>query len=503
MLRPRNVAYVTQPLTSNNEWYMKPFYLFSILICAACTNAQAVSLKQSLGLIAEKSSPVYAASTLSNKRSFSQIKSRGLNNACYADVEHYVAEYLYQNPNTCMWKVDSRTKTVSTVSVPKVPSNAVRLPRSNGRDDTKVLENIINKNRGKALVGTGTYKVKGLKIKVPVDIFNMPMTPANGANTGIFVKSRDVRIFNSPIDAKNMSSFHTGYRVENGAHNFVLINSGLKNVRHTRGKDASGVNIKAANDFHIACNDFSNIINKTSDRKKTARANAIWMSGSNGTTSGGVIANNTSRELQSNGARKDAEFFTIQSYKRTDASKPVRVYANRGVNAGKRLAKLQESNALVLSNDYEWRDKRGPLGDRLLFAMINVQFSSNVIARNNRLTVGADGRFDYIFHTNAKSSGTIQNNIRFDCNDIEIQDQLKRSSRNVSHIFAARNDKLRSSVTGKEARSSSAVNNVVHGRGSVSFHYWFGPGYRNDGGQFKTSGNRIDVPFTNNRYKEK
>ena len=494
---------------------------FSLLICALCGAAHAdgtlsvaktsataetvcVFSEQNGGRAAVSKSAAASAGGITNTQTFSQIETKGLDNGCYPDVDYYLAEYLHQHPETCLWDVDPERQTISTLPVPSIPADAIRLPTPSGKDDTAALERIINQNEGRAVFGSGTYRVNNLKVKVPVDIFNMPMRPTENAGIVVTINSADVRVFNSPIDAHGSSIASIGYRVNNGADRFVLINSGFSNIHHKQGANAAGVYIKGANDFFITCNQFENIINDTDDKTVTARANAIWMNGSDTeNTSGGIIANNLATELQSNGKIKDAEFFTIQNYRETDSSNPIRFYANRGINAGKRMTKLQESNALILSNYYEWRDKRGPLGDRLLFAMVNVQFSDNIIARNNRFKVAADGRFDYIFHTNAKWPDVEQTGIHFDSNDIEIQDKLNVSSGNVSKIITARNDSLPDATTGKEASESSASYNVIHGKGDVSFYYWFGPGYDNKGGGFETIGNVFKVPFLDREYRVK
>lgn len=438
----------------------------------------------------------------SNTMTFDQIQSNGLSNGCYPDIEHYVAEFLYQHPNACFWEANTITQSVSSLPVPTPGSDAVQLPAPSGGDDTNAVQQVINANSGGSVVGNGTYKINGLQINVPIDIFNMSMTPTSGASEIVFVNSPNVRIFNSPIDAQNSSTVSIGYHAKDGSHNFTLINSGLKNVAHTDQKNASGVFLRDVNDFHIACNTFSNITNSTSDSTKTARANAIWMAGgSKKETSGGVIANNVATELQSNGNLDDAEFFTVQSYNKTDSNKPVRIYANRGINAGKRLTKHQESDAVVLSNDYDWQTKYGPLGKRHLYAMVNVHFSSNIVARNNRLKVGAQGKYDFIFIANSKKQGYIPDNIHFDCNDIEIRERQASGGGNVTHIISARNSTMPVTATGAEATNSTANNNYVHGQGSVNYHYRFDAGYRSSGGKFETKGNTILVPFENSEYR--
>jgi len=445
----------------------------------------------------------YSSSTVVSELSYEEITKNGLDNACYPDHQHYLAEYLYQTPDACFWKVDASNERVIKVEVPAIPDSAIKLPAPSGVDDTAALEDVINNNPGSSVYGVGTYSISNLEIRVPINIFNLRMVPAKNAGRIVNVKSPDVRIFNSPIDASGSNSVYSGYFVNAGADRFVLINSGFSNMHHTEQKNAAGVIIKGADDFHIACNTFDNLVNDTSDESKTARANAIWMTGGNSeSTSGGIIANNSSENLQSNGAINDAEFFTSQGWKSTDNQKPVRIYANRTINAGKRLTKHQADDAVVLSNSYHWRDATGPLGQRTQYAMINVQFSSNVIVRNNRLKVSSTGGFDYIFHANAKWAEVEQDNLHFDCNDIEINNNVLDNHKPVhSQIIAARNSAIDIKRTDREATNSSAKNNVVHGEGGVGYFYWFGPGYSDTGGAFDTSGNKFNIRYTGREYK--
>jgi len=434
--------------------------------------------------------------------SFNEIQQRGLSNGCYPDDDHYLAEYLHQNPDTCFWSIDRNRRVISTVPVPQPPRDAVTLPSPSGGDDTSALQAVINANRGGAVVGSGTYRVNKLQINVPVDIFNMKMEPWGSASEIVKVQSPDVRIFNSPIDAKNSNTLHAGFMVENGAHRFTLVRSGVSNIFHTNDLSMAGLRMRAVDDFHIACNRFVNLINDTKDKTLTARANAIWMNGGRtGSTSGGYIVNNYAENHQSNGARKDSEFFTTQGYASTNSAKPIKIFANRTLNAGKRLTKSQEGDALILSNHVNNPVKEGPLGPRNLIAVFAIHFSDNVIVRNNRIEVGAGSQFDYIFHTNKAGGNKRQDNIHFDCNDIEIKDRLSPTSgsRPKLIVFRASEDNGNS---GFEATSSSATNNRVHGNGSVLFHYWFGEGYEDEGGSIDTRGNVIDIPATGTVYQK-
>jgi len=440
-----------------------------------------------------------AFQTPNHTRTFDYIKSNGLDNACYPNSDHIVAEYLFQNPDVCYWDVNESNRTISAVDVPTPPADAVPLPAPSGGNDTAALAAVINANPGRAVVGRGIYKIKNLEIRVSVDIFNMPMEPVSGAREMVFVRSPDVRIFNSPIDGKSSSSLRFGYHVQAGAHRFHLVNSGMKNVFHRHSGMLNGVVLHGVDNFHIACNRFENLINSTSNKSKTARANSIWMAGGDGRTSGGYIVNNTAINHQSNGGKFDSEFLTVQNYRSTDPNNPLKVFGNRAIDAGKRFTKHQNGDALVLSNHHEWATTHGPLGKRRMLSYASVLSSDDVTVRNNRITVAGNSDFDSIFV--AFGSRRVQDNIHFDCNDIEIKDTYSlQSSFNPVIVSAAMRNRPDSS-TGFEATNSSAKNNVLHGSGSVSFHYWFGAGYQTMGGRFDAQGNQFNVEARKREYR--
>ena len=119
--------------------------------------------------------------------SFEEIAAGGLDNACYPDDDHYVAEFLHQNPDVCLWEVDADEERVTAVAVPTPPDDAIPLPAPSGRDDTAALESLINDNPGRSFVGSGgVYRVGKLDLRVPADIHDMPMRPWRGS--GIVVR---------------------------------------------------------------------------------------------------------------------------------------------------------------------------------------------------------------------------------------------------------------------------------------------------------------------------
>jgi len=444
--------------------------------------------------------------------SYDSIEANGLGNGTYPTDDYYLAEFLYQNPDTCFWEQDTKNRTITAVKTPTPPEDSVYMPSPSGGDDTEMLEKFFKKNAGKSVVGKGgnePYRVKTLDIKDKIDIYELAMEPAPGAKQMVRVTAPDVRIFNSSINGKNLESLAIGFNIEDGAHRFVLVNSGVKDIFHKRGANASAIFIRGADDYQIVCNRVENILNSTSDKSKTARANFAWKAGRNEhNMTGGLIANNYASNFQSNGKRVDAEFFTMQNYNSVSAENPVRIFANRAYNTGKRFTKNQEGSTLILSNYIEWNTKKGPLGTRRLIAPFVVQRSDNVIIRNNRVSISAEGHFDAVFKTDAStgshtssSGGNTQNNIHFDNNDIEIKDNRDPNAKSGPILMRAMASHVDVKATGHEAKNSSANNNNVHGTGSLQNYYVFQNGYSNDGGRFEHKNNVFSIPFYKSAYR--
>ena len=442
--------------------------------------------------------------------SYESIEANGLGNGTYPSHDYYLAEFLYQNPDVCFWEQDKENKTITAVETPAPPENSIYMPSPSGGDDTSMLENFFRKNAGKSVNGDNrTYKVKTLDIDNRIDIFNMALEPASGAKQMIRIKAPDVRIFNSPMDGKNQKTLAVGYNVEDGAHRFVLVNSDVKNFHHKQGANAAAVFIRGANDFQIVCNRFESIFNATNDKSQTARANSIWMAGRHKhNLSGGLIANNYANDHQSNGKLVDAEFFTIQGYKSVSVENPVRIFANRAYNAGKRFTKNQEGSTLILSNYIEWNTKKGPLGTRRLIAPFVIHQSNNVTIRNNRVSISAEGKFDAVFKTDASTGshtahlgGSTQKNIHFDNNDVEIKDNRNPSAKSGPILMKAVASHVGKNSTGHEAENSSANNNNVHGSGSLRNYFVFLNGYSDNGGRFEHKNNVFSIPFYKSEYR--
>ena len=400
---------------------------------------------------------------------YAQIQADGLSNAAYPDVDHYTAEFLYQNPDVCFWQNDHANQRIRPVATPTAPADAVRLPAPSGGDDTSALQAAFRANAGKAVVGQGTYKVKGLEVDVSVDIFGLNLEPATGAGEMVRVSAPDVRFFGAHIDVKSQGSVYLGWRVNAGADRFHLVGSTFKNMHHTGKLGGGGVMVRSVKDYHIACNRFEDIINDPSDPTVTARANAIWLKGGgeNLPSYSGYIVNNTGVNFQSAGARNDSEFFTIQSHRSAEGTQ--KIFANRCVNAGKRFTKWQTSGGLVLSNDYHWRDARGPLGLRVQLRVVELLTRSDrVTFRNNRIKLAGAGRYDGVL-TIHNMHPHVTRDVHMDSNDVHMIEDAAAAY--FGPLISGRNSGGPKEATGSEALNSSIKDNVFRGPGRPSYLY--------------------------------
>ncbi len=438
-------------------------------------------------------------------KTFAQIEAdTDLPKFCSMDGdEAYIAEYLYQNPGVCYWNVvtlPNGEKCVVPVDVPSVPSIAIQLPAPSGGNDTQALESVINGNgNNKVFVGSGTYKVNQLDIdRNGTVIHNMIITPASGAGELIHINANDVKLIDCPQDMQNQGSVYLGVKAVN-ADRFHLIRSGTTNMFHTGGSSGGGVRITDCADFHIAGGIYKNLMNPKetpgNQVSSVCRANAFWIVGGNA-TDGGYIVNNVGENFQSTGlptnGNEDAEFLTIQG--NDGHLEQVKVYANRCVDAGKRLLKSQaDGGATVLSNSYEWRTNSSVLGNRKRLTMIAVHFrTGDVIVRNNRMAINGNDNWGYVMNISATSkSGT---NIHFDCNQIEINNPWNGASYDQC-ILVARS--LNAGSTGtdssQESINCSMNDNTIFGSGAVNYNYWFGSGFDVNSGLLQPTGNTFNL----------
>ncbi len=436
--------------------------------------------------------------TNSQCMTYAQIRAAGRPENCYDlnTADAHLAEFLYMNPTVSNWTIDEATEVICAIDAPEPSAASIFAPAPSGGNDAPALEAFFNANPGAEIKGTGgIYKIGStIDIDNPVTLWDFPSELIGSVGTVYRVRAPNVEFYRSPIDAKNRPSTYTGWRVENGADNFVLSTSGISNIWHKSGISGAGVFIRGANNFRITCNVFKNLINDTSDKTLSAIMRTVWNANYSNIPSGqGYIANNISENVQSNGKLYDGEFFCSQGF--TGSAGIVRIIANRCVNSGKRLTKWQHPDGFVASNFWHLRDRQGPLGIRKNTAAVNCQLDAdNITAVNNRIKMETNGEWGTAFRANCEYNNYTYTNLHFNCNDIEILIPPPASYYSFGIHF--HNKDSNSADTRNKLVNCSVKDNVFRGTGGLNHVFAFDAGYIDNatGLDIDLSGNTVTTP---------
>lgn len=398
------------------------------------------------------------------------------------DPDEIAAAYLFENPDVCFWETRNSnidgSLCVVPIETPSAPEDATTLPESNGSDDTLIIQTVIQ--GGGDFVGDGSvYKLNNLQISSPTRIWNMPSSPAINARKIAQIRSPDVHIYNSLINGNNQHGFHSGWELKDGAHRFILVNSGVININNSNQAHAYAVHGAEVDDIHVACNRFENIISANSPVR------VLWMSAGNTGSKivrGGVFANNTGGNIQSGNWARDADVVVLQSHLGNQIQdRPFLIMANRFINGGKRFVKWQTGNSKALSNFYHWRDAIGPLGRRSMSEAIS-SFTSNNVARNNHLKYSANGGVPKtMFMMIGGSIEKNPHNNHFNNNTIEYETNPPATA--SSTVLVAKHVGPNAS-TGFEFANSTFTNNTISGSGRPWHNFWFREGWNTEGAAF-------------------
>ena len=433
------------------------------------------------------STPVSGASM-----SFPNIAINAPSWTIFAEDDHYAAEYLYNNPSVPYWQIQTigGVKHVVSVAAPDPSASAIILNAPSGGDDTAYIKGVIDGAASNAEIvgsGSGNYKIRNLVISKTVRIWNMPTEILSGAGFGIQVADNvtDVRIYNSPMDIKQVNTCQYGLQIRNGSHRTHYINGGFKNFRgDATGTNRSSIGIRRhrADDMYVATSYFEDIVTVTnSSSTNQGRAGAFLDNGFGGTENmqGGHIVNCTWNNIQSDGVDKGAGFYFRQSYASV-SGEPIRIFACRGVHSGKRFCKFQNSNGKVYSCQSEWNDKDAPngIGRRNFHSKVSVITNSHdVFVQNNRMIIraGIEGYIDHPFDfgPNNNSSQTMDN-VHYTNNHLTYESAHRSGtgySSGIIHMRMAGGNYSTSRVT-----NCSFKDNVGVGGGELRYHYNLGEG---------------------------
>lgn len=404
--------------------------------------------------------------------------------------EYHLAEWLIQNPDARYWTVDESAETVTLVARPQKPGNSVVLPSPSGGDDTSAIRAMLDANVGASFDGQGRlYQINALSLNGACDLFDMRVSP-RGADT-FRVFGDNVRFFDIRIDGAGRSDVEYGWVLYNTSNGCEIIDCEIKDCRTTTGRNFSAVRSRGATNWRAVGNTFENLLgDREGDNSSpfSAQANSFIVNSSDDHPAGnGLLALNTVTNLQSNGARDDAEFIKLQdctSYTR-DAFK---IFANRCINAGKRFIKAQGvGGVLAIANHYDWTEDAGALGTRKKNTLLSVQFNdtSDVHLAHTRSRFEVTANYDGAFLTMA-NGGTGERRIEIISNDLYISGQIPDDRFKTSLIRVA------GSGSSSPSHGHAFQRNRVYGPGELPYLYNIeDPGWALE--DFNPEGNVIEI----------
>lgn len=387
---------------------------------------------------------------------FSQIEANQLRQEHHLDTEDdYLAEFLRQNPDQCAWEIDSGQRCIYKRDFPSLNGPVVNIT------STAQLQSLLNggASAGTTLLGNGgTFTIPlGFNVSSSdIHVKDMTIRAPSAGGTHITANGNRVTFDNVTLD---MQSRHMQIPLRVNGDDFNFIRSEVKSIIGTGTGTIDGISVKG-NRVNIICSRFTDIWSAT------AVVRAVRWQGV--TIQGGICANNEINNMQSTNVNTtnpafvgdDADGFVMQQVNFTT---PLRVFANRGINMGKRLIKTQTVNVRMIGNFGHWRDQNGPLGQRRKRAIISDLFGYQNVVKNNhgisdyRTTTG-EAYCVEIGHNRPQSGDSV-----WSCNVYEIN----HAPHTLDFGYSVRNY---SSGNPMYPPNSEMLDNVIIG--TVAYAYW-------------------------------
>jgi len=438
---------------------------------------------------------------------YAQIRAAAI--AKYPNIQHdfkssshdeyhdrHLAAFIELDENLRYWNQNTGAETISKQASPTVPSDALDLPAPSGGDDTSALRNFVAANSGREFDGKNrTYRLGNWTMSDACVIHNLKFVPTNDI---VFkVNTSNVEMHGAEVLFGSRRTMTRVWELSANADNFHLTGSKCNdwagnNTSSTRDGNFSAVWFRGdCKNYHIVGNEFMNLT-QDSVGVKSDRSNAFLYNGGS-QFDGGMIANNRIENLQSNGKLDDSEPFTMQNATGPAASNKIKYLANRHVNAGKRMIKVQHDakNIVAFSNYYEWKDRQGDIGARKMLTIIALQQrAGDCTLAHNRFVIGAEARYDSLVTLANTTSGTANDNVVFENNDIVFT--VRPPETYYATILLHKNPRYRDQVGNVFAR------NTLRGAGSINYLYEFNEYNKNT---WDIAGNDVQVPILIREFK--
>ena len=417
--------------------------------------------------------------------SFEQIEaSKTESTFRLSSSDEYLAEFLKQNEEVCFWEVDEEAKTIVALPEPECAAT-VEVSPSGSDDSQMIVDSAKDIGPGGCVDGGGaTFKVDSMKIMTSDVVFkNIKMVPAKQKGGYLVAEhGTDITWIDSPIDFLGRN-FQFGHVVEDGAHRTTIVRSGTYNAWQEGQGTLAGIRVRAADDFNATCNTFKDLISVDYPVR------GVWYADKD-SVGGGIIANNTFENLQATNKAEDSDAICFQGIENRQFTSPMKVLSNVGIDMGKRFIKLQAGNTLIHGNDMSWRTAKGPLGSRRYSVMYSVQGVSNNLITNNIARIEESGYKSfqgYLFNVWNQVFGDNVANVHIDHNRIVRDTDISTAGADIAFWF--RGSQLKS-------KDISFSNNLIEGKGTFNFIYWFANGESDKGETIAHEDNIVTVGYS-------
>jgi|GEM_PF-4448666 len=453
--------------------------------------------------------------------SFSQIRQNAPVEYCLATTDEHLGEFLRQRPDVSWWNIDEQNSCISQIEEPSC-ARTIDVSPTGGTDNAVLLAAIQQAGSGGCVDGGGqNFRINPLVIKTRgVTLKDMNLKAEVSSSVLIDVRATDVSFIRAPVDLDNRSA-NTGVEINATAHRFAMVEGGVSNQKgHANGRAAGHALVAlnaGVNDVYIVNNEFKNSVATTSDDRFNSTVRGIHYNGVSGKgnrPSPGVIASNLFQNLQATRmTSQDADAFVIQGWESRDANggpedqirmtftEPVKFLANTGIDAGKRMAKIQAGSMLAHGNFTHFKTANGDIGRRKTATVYALHGVSNNSVTNNSVIADEVYPGGWTMFSIEMTHYFYQPQHRNDNNTLSCN-VFEYNSRDTSTggYFYRQIDFCDDGTT-SWSTNSKVTDNHIRGAGIMDSIYWFQGGSDDYGAQFDHSGNTVNMETTFGEYR--
>ena len=381
---------------------------------------------------------------------------------------HYLGEFIIQHPSTCFFEIDSSNTCIKARPTPSITGSTTQITPTGGDDTARVLDALNAAGAGGAVDGDGaTFRLRNATISTAgVRLQNMNIIPNTSSGSYLIrINADDVMLDGVHIDAQD-NDYTEGLVIHDGADRAVIVNSSVRNIKTSSAITHSLLRVRSAERPYIACNTLEGIGGPSVRGLRFGHADTETVN------DGAYVINNDFGRNRSTAKECDAIYCSgVHGPDDGWISEPLKIIANRSVNAGRRFLKGQASNIKAFSNTNEWSGNEGQPQARL--SMYSSQGWNRHWYQNNRVifahTDSWRGRAFMLSGGYDRGTTSDFDDLHVDNNHLRVITTPGSTGDGFVDIVNGTND----TIDGPWPTNSSVDNNVVDGPGEVSYFMWF------------------------------